>query len=117
MPTTSTAKSYNEEFSFTVTNPTRTDFKGSSPDSPPYAVEVFFVGIDKEISVWKSPQIVSHIVTPVTIEAGQTWTPTQKVVWTFKAADVKDGKYHAVATFIPTGNKTAAANFEIKSVN
>jgi hypothetical protein len=116
MPTTGPAKSYNEEFSFTVTNPTGTDFDGTSPDSPPYEVEVFFVGIDKEISVWKFPKKHHHLVTHVQLPAGGHWTPEEQVIWSFTAAHVKDGKYHAVATFLPTGNKTAVANFTIKSV-
>jgi len=117
-PTDPHAKSYQEEFDFVVKNPTRTDFKGTAPTSQKFDVEVFFVGIDHETSVWKwsSGQKFSQIVTPVSIPAGQSWTPEQKVVWSFKAADIKDGKYRAVATFIPTGSKKGVTNFVIKSV-
>jgi hypothetical protein len=116
MPTTGTPKTYEEQFSFAVANPAGQDFNGTSQDSPPYEVEVFFVGIDKEISVWRSPQKHDHLVTPVGIPAKGRWTPEEKVVWSFTAAGIKDGKYHAVATFFPTRNKTAVANFTIKSV-
>jgi hypothetical protein len=119
MPTTDPNKSYQEEFLFTVANPRRSDYKGTAPNCQTFDVEVFFVGIDHETSVWKwsaDHQFCQH-PTEVRIDAGKNWTPDEKVVWTFKAGDVKDGKYHAVATFIPTGNKTAVANFVIKSTH
>lgn len=120
MPTTDpNQKSYDEEFLFTVTNPRRSDFKGTAPSCQTFDVEVFFVGIDRKTSVWKwsaGRQFCQH-TTEVRIDAGKSWTPDEKVVWTFKAGDVKDGKYHAVATFIPTGNKTAVANFVISSTH
>jgi hypothetical protein len=117
MPTTDpNPKSYQEEFQFTVANPRRSDFKGSAPSCQTFDVEVFFVGVDRQKSVWKwssGRQFCQH-VTEVPIEAGKSWSPDEKVVWTFKAADVKDGKYHAVATFIPT-KKKASAYFTITS--
>jgi hypothetical protein len=117
MPST-TPKSYTEEFTYTVTNPTRTDFKGSTPTSQRFDVEVYFLGIDRPMLVWKwsGGQFFSQIVTPVQIPAGKNWKPEQKVVWTFTASQVKDGKYRAVATYIPTENKKAISNFTISSV-
>ena len=113
-----TPKSYSEDFTYTVMNPTRTDFKGSAPTSQTFDVEVDFLGIDKPTVVWKwsTGQRFSNIVTKVPIDPGKTWTPDDKVVWTFTASEVKDGKYRAVATFIPTGNKKAISYFTIKSV-
>jgi Intracellular proteinase inhibitor len=110
-------KPYEEELLFTVTNPRRSDFKGTAPNCQTFDVEIFFVGIDRETSVWKwsaGRHFCQH-QTNVRISAGKSWTPDDKVTWTFKAGDVKDGKYHTVATFIPTGNKTAVANFVITS--
>lgn len=120
MPTTDpNQKSYQEEFLFTVINPRRSDFKGTAPGCQTFDVEVFFVGIDRETSVWKwstGRKFCDH-QTEVRIDAGKSWTPEEKVVWSFKAGEVKDGKYHAVATFIPTGNKQAVANFTISSTH
>lgn len=112
-------KSYEEEFVFTVTNPRKMDFNGTAPTSQKFDVEVFFMGVDKKTSVWKwsAGKVFSQIVTPVPIPAGKSWSPEEKVVWTFKAADVKDGKYRAVASFIPTKNKSAFADFTISSVH
>lgn len=121
MPTTDpNPKSYQEEFLFTVTNPRRSDFKGTAPNCQTFDVEVFFVGIDRPTSVWKwssGRQFCQH-PTEVKIDAGKSWTPDEKVTWSFKAADVKDGKYYAVASFVPTKNKKAAvANFTITSTH
>jgi len=121
MPTTDPApKSYQEEFVFTVTNPRRSDFKGTAPNCQTFDVEVFFVGIDRPTSVWKwssGRQFCQH-PTEVKIDAGKSWTPDEKVTWSFKAADVKDGKYYAVAGFVPSRNKKAAvANFTITSTH
>jgi hypothetical protein len=120
MPTTDpNPKSYTEEFHFTVTNPRKSDFKGTAPNCQTFDVEVFYVGIDRETSVWKwstGRHFCQH-PTDVNIPTGKSWSPDDKVVWTFKAGDVKDGKYHAVATFIPTRNKSASANFVISSTH
>jgi hypothetical protein len=119
MPTTDpNPKAYQQEFQFTVANPRRSDFKGSAPSCQTFDVEVFFVGVDRQMSVWKwssGRQFCQH-VTEVPIAAGQSWSPDEKIVWAFKATDVKDGKYHAVATFIPT-KKKASAYFTITSTN
>jgi len=121
MPTTgSNAKEYQQEFLFKVTNPSRTDFRGKAPSCQTFDVEVFFVGIDRPTSVWKwsSGREFCQHVTEVPIDPGKSWTPPEKVVWTFKAVDVKDGKYYAVATFVPTKNKKAAdVNFVITSTH
>jgi|SRR5208337_3715381 len=116
MPASPT-RTYSEEFTFTVNNPMRSDFNGSSPNCQTFDVEVFFVGMDKETLVWKwsSGQMFCQHVTPVPIPAVQSWK--QKAVWTFKPDTVQNGKYRAVATFIPTGNKEAVANFQISSVH
>lgn len=115
-PTTA-AESYKEEFTFTVTNPMKSDFKGSAPNCQKFDVEIFFVGIDKETSVWKwsTGQVFCQHVTPVPIPAVQSWT--QKVVWTFTPDKVQDGKYRAMATFMPTKSKEAVANFQITSAH
>ena len=119
MPTTDpNPKSYQEEFTFTVTNPRKSDFNGTSANCQTFEVEVFFAGVDKPTSVWKwsaGHQFCQH-QTPLSIPAGKSWTPDEQVVWTFKAADAKDGKYFAKATFLPTGNQQAVANFTITSV-
>lgn len=109
-------RSYKQEFSYTVTNPTRTDFNGTAPSCQTFDVEVFFVSATGETSVWKwsSGQKFCQHVTKVQIPAGQMWT--QKVTWTFTTNQVQDGKYRVVATFVPTGNKSAVADFEITSV-
>jgi len=111
MPTTDpNPKSYQEEFQFTVANPRKSDFKGTAPSCQTFDVEVFLVAVDRQKSVWKwsaGHEFCQH-VTEVPIAAGKSWSPEEKVVWTFKAAGVKDGKYHAVATFIPTKKKTSA---------
>jgi len=111
-------KTYQEEFTFKVSNPTRTDFNGKAPTTQTFDVEVFFVAVDKPMSVWKwsKGKMFGQIVTPVSIPAGQSWQPDEKVVWSFKANEVKQGKYFAVGTFVPTGNKTAKASFTIKTV-
>jgi hypothetical protein len=117
MPTTDpNPKSYQEDFQFTVENPRKSDFKGSARTCQTFDVEVFFVGVDRQKSVWKwstGRHFCQH-VTEVAIAAGKSWSPEEKIVWAFKAADVKDGKYHAVATFIPT-KKKASVDFTITS--
>jgi len=112
-------KSYQEEFLFTVSNPMKSDYTGTAPTSKTFDVEVFLVEGDKETSVWKwsTGHMFSNVVTKVTVRAVQTWKPREPVVWSFKAAEVKDGKYRAVATFVPTGNKQAVANFAITSTH
>jgi hypothetical protein len=116
MPASPT-RTYSEEFTFTVNNPMKSDFNGSSPNCQTFEVEVFFIGTDKETSVWKwsSGQMFCQHVTPVPIPSVQSWE--KKAVWTFKPDTVQNGKYRAVATFIPTGNKEAGANFQITSVH
>jgi len=113
------AKSYQEEFLFTVTNPMRSDFSGTAPTSKTFDVEVFFVQGDKETSVWRwsTGHIFSNIVTKVSVPAVHTWRPEGNVIWSFKAGEVKDGNYRAVATFVPTGNKQAVAKFTITSAH
>jgi hypothetical protein len=112
-------KSYREEFMFKVSNPTRTDYRGKAETTQIFDVEVFAVGIDKPMSVWKwsTGMKFGQIVTPVSIPAGQSWEHKQKIVWNFKANEVQEGKYLAVATFLPTGNKTAKASFNFKIVH
>lgn len=53
-------------------------------------------------------------VTDVLIPAGLSWQ--RSVTWDFSAMDVTDGKYKAVATFIPA-NTTTETTFEIKTVH
>jgi hypothetical protein len=110
------SKSYQEDFQFAVENPRKSDFKGSARTCQTFDVEVFFVGVDQQKSVWKwstGRHFCEH-VTEVAIAAGKSWSPEEKITWSFKTADVKDGKYHAVATFIPT-KKKASAYFTITS--
>jgi hypothetical protein len=111
------SKTYSEELEFNVTNPRKSDFHGQAPNCQTFDVEVFYVGIDHPTSVWKwsKGKEFCQMVTPITISAGKSWTPGEKVEWSFTASDLKDGKYYAVATFIPTGNKTAKAYFTITS--
>lgn len=120
MPSTGpNPKSYQEEFLYTVTNPMKSDYKGTAPTTQTFDVEVFLVGVDKETSVWKwsKGHMFGQVVSTVPIEAVHSWKPAEKIVWTFKAAEVNDGKYRAVATFIPTGNKQAVADFTITSTH
>jgi hypothetical protein len=111
------AKTYEEEFAFTVTNRREQEFTGSAPTTQNFDVELFLEGGDEKKPVWKwsAGQMFAQVVTKVSIAGGKSWTPEEKVVWSFKAADVKDGKYRAVATFVPTGNKKAVAEFLIAS--
>jgi hypothetical protein len=111
--------SYQEEFSFTVRNPMKSDYIGTCPTTKTFDVEVFLVEGVKETSVWRwsKGHVFGDIVTKVSVPAVHTWTPKEKVIWSFKAGEVKDGKYRAVATFVPTGNKQAVANFTVTSTH
>jgi Intracellular proteinase inhibitor len=112
-----TPKSYKETFSFLVNNPRKSDYKGSAPTCQTFDVEVFLEGSGSEISVWKwsAGMYFCQSVTPVQIPADESWRQT--VVWEFTTSQISDGKYRAVATFVPSGNKTASVNFQITSVN
>jgi hypothetical protein len=115
MPGPHPARSYKETFTFIVNNPTRTDYKGSAPSCKTFDVEV--VSADApNLPVWEwwKGKKICQLVTPVNIPAGQSWRKT--VTWSFTSAEVKDGKYEAIGTFVPTTNATASVNFEISSV-
>lgn len=114
MPGPGPARSYQETFTFTVTNPTRTDYAGTAPSCKTFDVEVVPISAaDQPVWTWSKGRFFCQSVTPVPIAAGKSWQ--KSVVWKFTTADVKDGKYRATATFVPT-NGTAAADFEITSV-
>ena len=114
MPGTNPPRSYEETFSFVVTDTKRTDYKGSAPSCKTFDVEVVSVDTpDQPVWVWSKGQVFCQHVTPVNIPAGKSWQKT--AVWKFTTAEIKDGKYRAVATFIPDNSK-ASVDFEIKSV-
>jgi len=114
MPGTNPPRSYQETFSFVVTDTRRTDYKGSAPSCKTFDVEVAPVDApDQPVWVWSKGQQFCQHVTPVSIPAGKSWQET--AVWKFTTADLKDGKYRAVATFVPDNSK-ASVDFEITSV-
>jgi Intracellular proteinase inhibitor len=115
MPGPNPPRSYQETFTFVVTNPTRTDFKGSAPTCKTFDVEVVSPDAPSQpIWTWSHGMKFCQLVTPVGIAAGKTWRKT--VTWKFTTAEVKDGKYEAIGTFVPTDNRTATVDFEITSV-
>ena len=114
MPGTNPPRSYQETFSFIVTDTKRTDYKGSAPSCKTFDIEVAPVDTPEQpVWVWSKGQKFCQHVTPVNIPAGKSWQKT--AVWKFTTADIKDGKYRAVATFIPESGK-ASVDFEITSV-
>jgi hypothetical protein len=114
MPGTDPPRSYQETFSFVVTDTKRTDYQGSAPDCKTWDLEIASVDApDQPIWVWSKGQKICRKVTTVSISAGKSWEKT--AVWKFTTAAVKDGKYRATASFIPAGGK-ATFDFEIKSV-
>jgi hypothetical protein len=110
------AKKYSENFTFTVANTSDTDYEGTAPTCQLFDVEVFQLGASGDKSVWKWSQGMMYCekVTQVLIPAGLSWQ--QSATWNFGAMDVTDGKYKAVATFIPS-NTTTEMLFEIKTVH
>jgi hypothetical protein len=116
MPGPNPPRSYQEQFTFTVKDPTRTDFAGTAPSCQTFDVEVIPVSGTNPapIWLWSKGMVFCQVVTPVNIAAGKGWKKT--VIWKFTTADVPDGKYRAIATFVPTGNKSATVEFEITSV-
>lgn len=114
MPGTNPPRSYQETFSFVVTDTKRTDYKGSAPSCKTFDIEVAPVDMpDQAAWIWSKGQKFCQHVTPVNIPAGKNWSNT--AVWKFTTADLKDGKYRATATFIPESGK-ATVDFEITSV-
>lgn len=115
MPGPTPPRSYQEAFSFSVTNPRRTDYKGSAPSCKTFDIEVAAIGAtDQPVWKWSKGQKFCQHVTAVNISAGETWQKT--AVWKFTTAQLKDGKYRAIATFVPTNSKIASVDFEITSV-
>ena len=115
MPGPNPPRSYQETFSFVVTNPRRMDYSGSAPSCKTFDVQVAPIGApDQPVWVWSKGQQICQHVTPVSIPAGTSWRKT--VVWKFTTAQLKDGNYRATATFVPTNNTTASVDFEITSV-
>jgi Intracellular proteinase inhibitor len=114
MPGTSPPRPYQEKLSFEVTDPTRTDYKGSAPSCKTYDVTIAPIDTPQQpVWIWSKGKMFCQHVTPVEITAAKSWKRT--VVWKFTTADVKDGKYRATATFVPT-NQQATIDFEITSV-
>lgn len=116
MPGPGPAKKYSENFTFTVANTSDTDYEGTAPSCQVFDVEVFQIVSSGDKSVWKWSQgmMFCQKVTEVLIPAGLSWQ--KSAAWNFSATDVTDGKYKAVATFIPS-NTTAETTFEIKTVH
>jgi hypothetical protein len=114
MPGTNPPRSYQETFSFEVADPTRTDYKGSASSCKTYDVAVAPIDTpDQPVWVWSKGRKFCQHTTPVNIAAGKSWK--QSIVWKFTTADVKDGKYRATATFVPS-NQKATIDFEVTSV-
>jgi hypothetical protein len=115
MPGPNPPRSYQETFTFEVTNPTRTDYNGVAPSCQTFDVEVVAADAPSQpVWKWSKGQEFCQLVTPVGIPAGKSWRKT--VTWKFTTADVKDGKYQATGVFVPTKNRTASVDFEITSV-
>ncbi|HYB61133.1 MAG TPA: BsuPI-related putative proteinase inhibitor [Methylomirabilota bacterium] len=116
MPGPGPAKRQSENFTFTVTNSSDTDYEGTAPSCQVFDVEVFQLVSSGNKSVWKWSQgmMFCQKVTEVIIPAGLGWQ--KSVDWNFSSMDVTDGKYKAVATFIPS-NTTTETTFEIKTVH
>ena len=116
MPGPGPAKKYSENFTFTVTNTSDTDYEGTAPSCQIFDVEVFQLFSTGNKSVWKWSQgmMFCQKVTDVLIPAGLNWQKSAD--WNFSAMDVADGKFKAVATFIPS-NTTSETVFEIKAVH
>ena len=116
MPGPHPPRSYQESFTFTVSNPTRTDYSGTAPSCKTFDVEVLPAEPSGQGSVWlwSNGKSFCQTVTPVHIAAGGSWQKT--VVWKFNTVDIKDGKYKAIASFVPTKNRTATVEFSITSV-
>jgi hypothetical protein len=113
MPGPGKPKSYKESLIFTITNTTRTDYSAQLPDCKTF--EVVIATVDNPgTAVAHVPAAYCHIVTNVKIAAGKS--RVEKAVWDFTAADVKEGKYVATATFTSTKG-TATTEFEISAVH
>jgi len=110
------AKKYSEDFTLTITNTSDTDYEGEAPTCQLLDVEIFreVASGDKSVWKWSNGMMFCQMVTPVVIPAGLSWQG--KATWSFMATDVKDGKYKAVATFIPSSTTTAKL-FEIKTTH
>jgi hypothetical protein len=116
MPGPGPAKKYSETFTFTIANTSDTDYEGTAPTCQLFDVEVFQTGSSGDKSVWKLSRGMMYCqkVTEVLIPAGLSWQKSAD--WNFGAMDLTDGKYKAVATFIPA-NTTTETSFEIKTVH
>jgi hypothetical protein len=116
MPGPQPPRSYQEKFTFTVSNPTRTDYAGTAPSCKTFDVVVMPSAPSGQTPVWAASNGMAfcQMVTRVGIAAGQSWQKT--AVWKFTTSDVKDGKYKAIATFIATKTSTATVEFNITSV-
>lgn len=115
MPGPNPPRPYKETFNFVVTNPKRTDYKGSAPSCQTFDVEVVSAAApSRAIWKWSKGKKFCQMVTPVEIPAGKSWQKT--VTWKFTTAEIKDGKYQAIGIFVPTSNRTAVVDFEISSV-
>src|ERR1700722_11615994 len=115
MPGPGPAKSYEEKFTFVVTNPGTTEYDGTASNCQTFDIAV--AAADKPDQVvwqWSHGQMFCMMVTPVKIAAGARLVKSE--AWKFSAADVPDGKYRATATFIPE-HKTATVEFEVTSVH
>jgi len=115
MPGIGRARKYHEKFNFKVTNQTNAEYLGSAATCQLFDISVLPSTTDSTpIWQWSSEQAFCQAVTSVHIPSGKIWERT--VTWTFTAAAVKDGKYKAVARFIPSGG-TAVTEFVIRSVH
>lgn len=109
---------YKEHLTFSVTNPTRSDYLGRSPD-PCKAFKMQIFRVDgSEAKLMTTLPIGLYCEKPprppgtVLIHAGDTWRRAQD--WIFRASDVTDGNYVAVGSFLPTGS-IALTFFRISS--
>src|SRR5580698_310834 len=115
MPGPGPAKSYEEKFTFVVTNTAATEYDGTASNCQTFDIAVTPVDKpDQPVWQWSHGPMFCMMVTPVKIAAGARWVKVE--TWKFSAANVPDGKYRATATFIPE-HKTAAVEFEVTSVH
>jgi len=98
---------YDERFTLTVTNPSRTAYHVQAPSCELVDVMVIPAGDTIPIWRWSRSQAFCQHTVDTTIAAGQSWSTT--VTWSFAPLDVPDGTLNVVAVFIPSGARAQTA--------